>query len=115
MIWAVCMSCSYTVSIPIDEFQVTVNHLFGTHGLHHGEAFVHPRLQVLLAVAQGNDHQPETGQGILRAVFGDGDVERVAHLLLEAVGDTALSLEGVVAVQVVLDGKDCDDHDSIRW
>lgn len=63
-----------------------------------------------------NDHQPETGQGILRAVFGlMATLNVLRTFCLRLLATRALSLEGVVAVQVVLDGKDCDDHDSIRW
>ena len=53
-------------------------------------------------VAYRNHLEPEPDQRFLRSGFGDGHVEGVAHLLLQAVRHAALPLEGIVAVQGVL-------------
>lgn len=58
-----------------------------------------------LRVGDGDDGQAEQREGVLGSVLGNGHIELVACLLLEAVGNPALGLEVVIAVQGDLNGE----------
>ena len=93
-----------------EKFHVAVDHFLVADGFHHAEAFGEPALEVPFTVAYRNDGEGEAAERIFRAHFGYGHVERVTYIMLQAVGDTPLPLERVVAVHPVFHRKHAYDH-----
>ena len=66
------------------------------------------------AVGNGDNGQTQAAQAVFCACFRYGHIEFIARFLLQTVGNAALGLEIVVAVQAEFHCEYCHEHGYIR-
>lgn len=92
------------IALIIHNFNIAKGHFLIADSFHHGKAFVHAGAQMPFFIAQGNNLQAQFCQGIFRADFRYGNIKGIAYLYFQAVGNTALGFEVVIAVQGIFNG-----------